>query len=103
MIARPSIPGVYRSGAPQPGACPHGVNARQFAWQVRYGQTPMQAIQSATINAATLLGHEKDFGSLRPGKRADIIAVRGDPLADVRMLEHVRFVMKDGTVDRDER
>jgi len=83
--------------------CPHGMNARQFAFQVRYGQTPLQAIQSATINAATLIGHPDDFGSVRAGKRADLVAVRGDPLTDVRLLEHVRFVMKDGVVYKDER
>ena len=83
--------------------CPHGTNARQFAYQVRYGQTPMQAIQSATINAATLIGHPEEFGSIRVGKRADLIAVGGDPLHDVRLLEHVRFVMKDGVVYKDER
>jgi imidazolonepropionase-like amidohydrolase len=85
------------------GVCPHGINARQFAYQVRYGQTPMQAIQSATINAATLIGHAAEFGSIRAGKRADLIAVGGDPLGDVRVLEHVRFVMKDGVVYKDER
>jgi imidazolonepropionase-like amidohydrolase len=83
--------------------CPHGLNARQFAYQVRYGQTPMQAIQSATINAATLIGHPADFGSIRPGKRADLVAVTGDPLANIGLLEHVRFVMKDGVVYKDER
>jgi imidazolonepropionase-like amidohydrolase len=78
--------------------CPHGTNAKQFAYQVKYGQTPMQAIQSATINAATLIGKPEEFGSLEPGKSADIIAVNGDPLADVRALEHVSFVMKEGKI-----
>ena len=78
--------------------CPHGTNAKQFAYQVKYGQTPMQAIQSATINAATLIGKPEEFGSIAPGKFADIIAVNGDPLADVRVLEHVAFVMKEGKV-----
>jgi imidazolonepropionase-like amidohydrolase len=78
--------------------CPHGTNAKQFAYQVKYGQTPMQAIQSATINAATLIGKPGEFGSIAPGKSADIIAVNGDPLADVRVLEHVAFVMKEGKV-----
>ena len=78
--------------------CPHGTNAKQFAYQVKYGQTPMQAIQSATINAATLIGKPEEFGSIAPGKSADIIAVNGDPLADVRVLEHVAFVMKEGKV-----
>ena len=62
---------------------PHGLNARQFAWQVRYGQTPMEAIRSATVSAADLIGRGNDAGSLEPGKWADLIAVQGDPLADV--------------------
>jgi len=77
-----------------PVVCPHGINARQFAFMVKYGMTPMQAIQSATVNAADLIGHPELFGSIAAGKSADIIAVDGDPLADIRELEHVRFVMK---------
>jgi imidazolonepropionase-like amidohydrolase len=60
--------------------------------------TPMQAIQSATVNAADLIGHSELFGSLTAGRSADIIAVNGDPLADVHELEHVQFVMKEGKV-----
>jgi len=78
------------------GVYPHGDNARQFAYMVKYGMTPMQAIQAATISAARLLGHEKEFGSVAVGKSADIIAVEGDPLADVRVLEHVKGVIKQG-------
>jgi imidazolonepropionase-like amidohydrolase len=77
---------------------PHGLNARQFAWQVKYGQTPMQAIQSATVAAADLIGRDNDAGSLEPGKWADLIAVMGDPLTDVKVLENVVFVMKAGKV-----
>jgi len=77
-------------------------NARQFAFMVKYGMTPMQAIQSATVNAADLIGHSELFGSITAGKSADIIAVYGDPLADVRTLEHVSFVMKAGKVYRQE-
>jgi imidazolonepropionase-like amidohydrolase len=80
------------------GVCPHGINARQFAFMVRYGMTPMQAIQSATVNAADLIGHSELFGSITAGKSADIIAVNGDPLAEIRVLEAVRFVMKEGKV-----
>jgi imidazolonepropionase-like amidohydrolase len=80
------------------GVCPHGINARQFAFMVKYGMTPMQAIQSATVNAADLIGHPELFGSITAGKSADIIAVNGDPLADIRELENVRFVMKEGRV-----
>ncbi len=82
---------------------PHGLNARQFAWQVKYGQTPMEAIRSATVSAADLIGRNNDAGSLEPGKWADLIAVKGDPLADVRVLENVAFVMKAGKVYKDAR
>ncbi len=77
---------------------PHGWNAKQFAWLVKYGATPMQAIQSATIWAADLIGRPDQFGSIAPGKYADVIAVSGDPLGDVSVLEKVEFVMKDGVV-----
>ncbi len=78
------------------GVCPYEYSVRQFAFMVKYGMTPMQAIQSATINAADLIGKPEQFGSLRAGKFADIIAVDGDPIADIRQLEHVTFVMKEG-------
>jgi imidazolonepropionase-like amidohydrolase len=82
---------------------PHGLNARQFAWQVTYGQTPMEAIRSATVSASELIGRGNDAGSLEPGKWADLIAVKGDPLADVHVLENVSFVMKEGKVYKDAR
>ena len=78
------------------GVCAYGVAARQFAFMVKYGMTPMQAIQSATSRAADLLGKADMLGSLKPGKYADVIAVNGDPLADIRLLENVAFVMKEG-------
>jgi imidazolonepropionase-like amidohydrolase len=78
------------------GVYPHGINARQFAYMVRHGMTPMQAIQSATIQAARMLSREKDIGSIAEGRFADLIAVEGDPLADVRVLESVKHVMKGG-------
>jgi len=65
---------------------------------VKYGMTPMQAVQAATHNAADLLGHSDLIGSIKPGKYADVIAVTGDPLQDISVLEHVQFVMKDGKV-----
>jgi imidazolonepropionase-like amidohydrolase len=81
------------------GVHPHGQNARQFATMVRYGMTPMQAIQTATVNAAeALASHGRLVGSIAPGKYADIVAVDGDPLADVTQLERVTFVMKGGAV-----
>jgi imidazolonepropionase-like amidohydrolase len=80
------------------GVYPHGDNARQFAYMVQYGMTPMQAIQAATINAADLIGWKDRVGSLTPGKFADIIAVQGDPTRDPTELTRVRFVMKGGAV-----
>jgi imidazolonepropionase-like amidohydrolase len=90
--------GVKMAYGTDAGVCPHGINARQFAFMVKYGMTPMQAIQSATVNAADLIGHSELFGSIAAGKSADIIAVKGDPLADIHVLEHVAFVMKEGAV-----
>jgi imidazolonepropionase-like amidohydrolase len=90
--------GVKMSFGTDAGVCPHGINARQFAFMVKYGMTPMQAIQSATVNAADLIGHSELFGSITAGKSADIVAVSGDPLADIHELEHVHFVMKEGKV-----
>lgn len=90
--------GVKMSFGTDAGVCPYGTSGKQFAFMVKYGMTPMQAIQAATSNAADLLGHSNEFGSLKPGKYADIIAVGGDPLADIRVLENVQFVMKDGKI-----
>ena len=82
------------------GVYPHGLNARQFKYMVRYGMTPMQAIQAATVNAAALLGWSKDVGALSPGHYADMIAVDGDALSDITVLEHVIGVIKGGDVVR---
>jgi imidazolonepropionase-like amidohydrolase len=90
--------GVKLSFGTDAGVCPYGVAARQFAFMVKYGMTPMQAIQAATTSAADLLGHSDVLGSIKPGKYADIIAVASDPIHDVRALETVSFVMKDGKV-----
>ncbi len=96
------LAGVKMTFGTDAGVCPQGLNARQFAFMVEYGMTPIQAIQSATVNAADLIGHPELFGSITAGKSADIIAVRGDPLADVRVLERVDFVMKEGVVHKHE-
>jgi len=80
------------------GVCPYSESGKEFGYMVENGMTPMQAIQSATIGAADLLGQRDLLGSIQPGKLADLIAVRGDPLHNVRELEHVRFVMKEGVV-----
>jgi imidazolonepropionase-like amidohydrolase len=90
--------GVKMSFGTDAGVCAYGTSGKQFAFMVKYGMTPMQAIQAATRNAADLLGHSGEVGSLKPGKYADIIAVAGDPLADIRLLEDVKFVMKDGKI-----
>ena len=90
--------GVKMSFGTDAGVCAYGTSGKQFAFMVKYGMTPMQAIQAATSNAADLLGHSSEIGSLKPGKYADIIAVPGDPLADIRLLEDIRFVMKDGKI-----
>jgi imidazolonepropionase-like amidohydrolase len=81
---------------------PHGLNAGEFHVYVKLGMTPLAAIQTATINAANLLGWTKSVGTVEVGKWADLIAVDGDPTKDVTTLEHVKFVMKGGTVYRDD-
>ncbi len=82
---------------------PHGLNAHELDVYVnQYGMTPLAAIQSGTLNAADLMGWSNKVGSLEPGKWADVIAVSGDPLADVRILQHVPFVMKGGVIYKDE-
>ncbi|HYG61598.1 MAG TPA: amidohydrolase family protein [Thermoanaerobaculia bacterium] len=81
---------------------PHGLNAQEFALLVDHGMSPAAALRSATSAAADLLGLAKTIGTLEPGKEADIVAVPGDPLADIRAMEKVRFVMKGGRVFKDE-
>jgi imidazolonepropionase-like amidohydrolase len=80
------------------GVCPFGRNAREFNFMVQNGMTPMSAIQSATVSDANLLGISDKVGSIARGKLADIIAVQGDPLTNIRLLEDVRFVMKQGEI-----
>lgn len=94
--------GAKMSFGTDAGVCPHGINARQFAFMVKYGMTPLQAIQSATASAADLLGKSDLLGSVQPGKYADIIAVSGNPLEDIRILENVKFVMKEGKIYKQE-
>jgi imidazolonepropionase-like amidohydrolase len=84
------------------GVFPHGMNGIEFRLLVELGMTPMQAIQSATITAAELLGHSNELGSLQPGKYADLVAVTADPLRDISVLERVQFVMKGGVVYKNE-
>jgi imidazolonepropionase-like amidohydrolase len=77
---------------------PHGQNAHEFELMVQAGMPPMYAIQAATINAAQLLKHDKELGTVAAGKFADVIAVPGDPIADISLMKRVSFVMKDGVV-----
>ncbi|MDP6790101.1 MAG: amidohydrolase family protein [Candidatus Marinimicrobia bacterium] len=84
------------------GVSYHGDNATEFKFMVEAGMPPMEAIQSATVAAAEMLGVEDKFGSVEKGKAADIIAVKGNPLRDITVLENVAFVMKGGTVVKDE-
>lgn len=83
------------------GIYPHGENARQFAVMTRYGMTPMQAIQAATVNGADAVGLAGQVGTFAPGAFADLIAVTEDPMTDIRALERVAFVMKGGEVVKD--
>jgi imidazolonepropionase-like amidohydrolase len=92
---RAGVPMLFGTDA---GVYPHGDNGRQFAKMVEWGMTPMQAIQAATRNAAQALGREGDVGAIAPGRYGDLVAVDGDPLGDVRTLEHVAMVIKGGQV-----
>ena len=80
------------------GVMRHGTNGREFGLMVRYGMTPMQAIVAGTSGGATLLGLEAEIGTIAAGKQADLVAVRGDPIQNIALLEHVDFVMKGGVV-----
>ena len=84
------------------GPFPHGTQAKEFAYMVRFGMTPAEAIQCATVRAAELMSWDDRIGSIEPGKFADVVAVEGDPLGDVTELEHVKFVMKGGEVYRND-
>lgn len=90
--------GVKLAFGTDAGVCDYGTAGKQFAFMVKYGMTPMQAIQAATSSAADLLGRMDQIGSIKPGKFADLVAVAADPLKDVGLLENIQFVMKDGKV-----
>ena len=102
MARRAHEGGVRIAFGTDSGVSAHGDNAQEFALLVRAGMTPLQAIQSATVNAAAHLRLANEAGRLAPGMPADVVAVSGDPLSDVTELERVRFVMKGGAVYRDE-
>jgi imidazolonepropionase-like amidohydrolase len=82
------------------GPFPHGTQAREFALMVKYGMTPLAALQAGTLNGARLLGWQGQLGALKPGYFADIVAVPGNPLTDINVLQKVTFVMKGGVVYR---
>lgn len=97
--------GVKLAFGTDAGVYPHGDNAKQFKYMVQYGMTPAQAIRSATSDAAELIspmGKKPQVGTVAPGMYADLIAVSGDPLKDVRVLENVQFVMKGGVLYKDQ-
>ncbi len=85
------------------GIAPHAQTPKQFAWMIRYGMSPLEAIQAATSVAAAALGREKDVGAIAPGRFADMVAFAGNPLDDPRLLEHARVVIKGGKVVNDRR
>lgn len=101
-VARAFAAGVKVGFGTDAAVYPHGLNAHEFAVMVKLGLTPLQAIQAATVNDADLLGWSDKVGTIEAGKWADIIAVDGDPLADVTTLERVKFVMKGGEVVRNQ-
>ena len=101
---RKAVPaGVKIAFGTDAGVSKHGRNADEFELMVKHGMTPAAAIQAATVNAADLLGVADQAGSLEVGKRADIIAVSGDPLKDVTVLKTVSFVMKEGKIYKQDR
>lgn len=102
MARRAHQGGVRIAFGTDSGVSAHGDNAQEFALLVRAGMTPLEAVQSATVNAAAHLRISQDAGRIAPGMPADLIAVSGDPLADVTELERVRFVMRGGVVYRAE-
>ncbi len=95
---RAVLAGVKTAFGTDAGVYPHGQNAKQFAFMVKFGMTPLQAIRAATVEAAELLGWSDRVGAVAAGNYADIIAVAGDPLRDISELERVTFVMKGGVV-----
>jgi imidazolonepropionase-like amidohydrolase len=97
-FARAHKAGVKIAFGTDAGVFPHGENAKEFGYMVEAGMTPLEAIRAATVHAATLLDQAQRLGRVEPGFAADIVAVDGDPLRDVKLLEQVKFVMKDGVI-----
>lgn len=101
-FARAVKAGVKVAFGTDAGVYPHGDNAKQFHYMVKYGLTPARAIRAATADAADLIGRAGELGRVKDGYLADLIAVAGDPLADIHVLERVGFVMRGGVVIKDE-
>ena len=101
-FAKAVAAGVKIAFGTDAGVYPHGDNAKQFHYMVKFGMTPAGAIRAATSSAADLIGRSADVGTLEQGKYADLIAVSANPLDHVEVLEHVAFVMKGGKVYKDE-
>jgi len=101
-LAKAYPAGVKIAFGTDAGVSKHGRNADEFELMVKHGMPAGAAIHAATVNAATLLGVEKDVGTIEPGKAADLIAVAGSPISDITVLKSVRFVMKDGRVFKNE-
>jgi imidazolonepropionase-like amidohydrolase len=104
-IQRENFMKAWRAGAKMAfgtdaGVYPHGDNGKQFPYMVEFGMQPVEALRAATVWAADLMGWSHEVGTVKTGLRADLVAVDGDPLTDIRALESVRFVMKDGRVCR---
>jgi imidazolonepropionase-like amidohydrolase len=99
-FARAHKAGVKIAFGTDAGVFPHGENAKEFGYMVEAGMTPLEAIRAATVHAATLLDQAQRLGRVEPGFAADIVAVDGDPLRDVKLLEQVKFVMKDGVIHK---
>ena len=101
-FARAVKAGVKIAFGTDAGVYPHGDNAKQLAYMIKYGMTPASAIRAATGNAAELLGRAADVGTLQTGRFGDLVAVTADPLKDVRVLETIPFVMKGGEIVKDD-
>jgi imidazolonepropionase-like amidohydrolase len=106
-IAHKNLSHAFKSGVKvafgtDAAVYPHGLNGHEFGKMVEMGLTPLQAIQAGTVNAADLLGWSDRVGTIEPGKFADLVAVSDDPIANVRVLENVRFVIKGGELIKNE-
>ena len=101
-FAKAVAAGVKIAMGSDSSAIPHGENPKEVVWMATHGMTPLQAIQAATVHAADLLGWSDRVGSIAPGRYADLVAVRGNPLTDVKLLAAIPFVMKGGAVMKDE-